>query len=109
MYKLFEEYVKLNSNESNASSSQVSLLTQKPYFTNDELVMDTFDEYVDYLSQNVNDTGMSELDQSFLIITTVASEFAFSLSSRELTKYRSTILLENVESLILTQNLVAWF
>ncbi|XP_017416757.1 zinc finger BED domain-containing protein RICESLEEPER 3-like [Vigna angularis] len=141
MYKLFEEYVKLNSIELNTSCSEVSLPTQ-PSFTNDEPVMDAFDEYVDYLSQHVNDTRRSELDLYLdegnldpiffdkldvlsywrdrrdqypnlskmacdilsILITTVASESAFSLGSRVLTKYRSSILPENVEALILTQN-----
>ncbi|XP_052727672.1 zinc finger BED domain-containing protein DAYSLEEPER-like [Vigna angularis] len=142
MYKLVEEYVKLNSNESNTSSSQVAPPTQQPSFTNDEPVMDAFDEYVDYLSQHVNDTKRSELDLYLdegnldpkffdkldvlsywrdrqdrypnlskmacdilsIPITAVASESAFSLGSRVLTKYRSSILPENVEALILTQN-----
>jgi len=43
MYKLFEEYDKLNPNESNNSSSQVSPPTQLASFTNDEPVMDAFD------------------------------------------------------------------
>jgi len=43
MFKLFEEYCKLNSNESNTSSSQVSPPTQLNSFSNDELVMDAFD------------------------------------------------------------------
>jgi len=97
-------------------------------------------EYVDYLSQHVNDTGRSELDlysdegnldSKFfdkldvlsywknrqdrypnlskmacdvltIPIIVVASESAFSLGSRVLTKYCSSILLENVEALILT-------
>uniref|UniRef100_A0A151UI99 AC transposase n=1 Tax=Cajanus cajan TaxID=3821 RepID=A0A151UI99_CAJCA len=43
MYKLFEEYVKLHSNESNTSSSQISPSTHIASFTNDEQVMDAFD------------------------------------------------------------------
>jgi len=43
MYKLFEEYVKLNSNESNTSSSLVSPSTQLASFLNDEPMMDAFD------------------------------------------------------------------
>jgi len=43
MYTLFEEYVKLNPNESNSSSSQVAHSTQLASFTNDEPVMDVFD------------------------------------------------------------------
>ena len=43
IYKLFEEYVKLNSNDSNTSSSQVFPPTQLTSFSNDEPVMDAFD------------------------------------------------------------------
>ena len=43
MYKLFEEYVSLNPNESKSSSSQVSPRPQLSSFTNDEQVMDAFD------------------------------------------------------------------
>jgi len=42
MYKLFEEYVNLNPNESNSSSSQVAPSTQLASSTNDESVMDAF-------------------------------------------------------------------
>ncbi|WVZ26085.1 hypothetical protein V8G54_004629 [Vigna mungo] len=62
MYKLFEEYVKLNSNKSNTSSSQVSLPTQQPSFANDKPMMEVFNSQIDYLSQQVNDTRKSELD-----------------------------------------------
>ena len=101
-----------------------------------------YSEYVDYLSQHVNDTGRSELDLYLdegnldpkffykldvlsywkdrrdrypnlskmacdvltIPITIVSSESAFSLGSRVLTKYRSSILPKSVEALILTQN-----
>ena len=43
MYRLFEEYVKLNPNESTISSSQVVPSTQLASSTNDEPVMDAFD------------------------------------------------------------------
>ncbi|KAL2344363.1 hypothetical protein Fmac_005648 [Flemingia macrophylla] len=63
IYELFEEYEKVKSNESNASSSNVSLLPpQQISYTDDEQVLDTFDEYVDYLSQNASANGKSELD-----------------------------------------------
>nr|KYP74105.1 Putative AC transposase [Cajanus cajan] len=63
IYELFEEYEKVKSNESNASTSNVSLLPPQPIsYTDDEQVLDTFDEYVDYLSQNVTTNGKSELD-----------------------------------------------
>nr|KYP40649.1 Putative AC transposase [Cajanus cajan] len=143
IYELFEEYEKVKSNESNASTSNVSLLPPQPIsYTDDEQLLDTIDEYVDYLSQNATTNRKSELDLYLeegnldpelhekldvlaywrdrydcypnlsqmacdvlsIPITTVSSESTFSLGSRVLTKYLSTILPENVELLILTQN-----
>jgi len=56
MYKLFQEYVKLNPNEPKSSSSQVSPPTQLASFTNDEQVMDAFEVSFKFSNFSFNTT-----------------------------------------------------
>ena len=65
--------------------------------------LDVLSYWKDHRDQYPNLSKMA-CDVLTIPITTVASEFAFILCSHVLTKYHFSILLENVEALIFTQN-----
>eukprot|EP00256_Glycine_max_P055149 XP_014622189.1 zinc finger BED domain-containing protein DAYSLEEPER [Glycine max] len=62
MYKLFDEYVSVKSSSSTASSSQQPTVQEDFSIEENQEMDDPYNEYINYVSQNVNVNGKSELD-----------------------------------------------
>ncbi|KAG4924589.1 hypothetical protein JHK87_050129 [Glycine soja] len=104
MYKLFDEYVIVKSSSSTASSSQQPTAEEDFSIEENQEMDDPYNEYINYVSQNVNVNGKSELDLYLAETPLEPNESAFSIGARVLNKYRASLLPSNVQALILTQN-----
>ncbi|KAG4962800.1 hypothetical protein JHK82_039486 [Glycine max] len=62
MYKLFDEYVSVKSSSSTASSSQQPTVQEDFSIEENQEMDDPYNEYINYVSQNVNVNDKSELD-----------------------------------------------
>jgi len=87
-----------------AGRSQLDTYLDEPTLDFDYLEqMDVLDCWK-YNSQCFSDLALMARDLLSIPITTIASEFAFSIGSRILNKYRNRLLPENVEAIICTSS-----
>ncbi|KAH1232238.1 Zinc finger BED domain-containing protein DAYSLEEPER [Glycine max] len=107
LYTLYNEYVQMYSKEtrSNAGLSQVGKSQLDTYLEETNLSnknhpnLDVLQYWKD------NQARFPDLSLfGFIQITTVASESTFSIGSRVLNKYRTRLLVDNVQALICTKN-----
>ena len=87
-----------------AERSQLDTYLDEPILNFDYLEqMDLLDWWKNN-SQRFSELALMARDLLSIPITTIASEFAFSIGSRILNKYRNRLLPENVEAIICTSS-----